>query len=77
MFNVYGVFQMIVVNNSNYYIVSEAAEVLKCHPATLSRWLKNGQIEARKLGKSWIISEQAIADFLNKVENKPPRKKGK
>ncbi len=68
---------MIEVNGVNYYSLQEGAGVLNVHWTTLNRWLKSGQVEARKLGRSWIISEQAIADFLNKIENKPPRKKGK
>ena len=52
----------------------EAAQVLKCSPRRVAELCKTGVIRAKKPGKSWVISETAIEDYLNRDDN--PKREG-
>jgi len=48
---------------TNYYNVEEAAKILRVKRITIRRWCKSGLLNARKLGKQWLIAEDAINIF--------------
>src|SRR5437867_3955094 len=37
--------------SETYYTLDEAAEMLKLHPQTLRRWIRNGKLSAKRFGK--------------------------
>ena len=39
------------------YSISELTNILKLHPKTILRFIHEGKIKARKIGRSWMISE--------------------
>jgi excisionase family DNA binding protein len=49
------------------YNPEEVAEILGKSLETVRRWLRSGQINATKLGRSWIISRAEI-DRILKIE---------
>ncbi len=54
-------------NNSKHLItVSEVAERLQKSPLTITRWIKEGRIRAKKVGRSWRISESDFETFLSR-----------
>lgn len=55
---------MIKVGNKKYYFSEEVAEMLGVTPHTVWRHIKAGKLVARKVGKRYIISEDAIINFL-------------
>lgn len=44
--------------------VAEVAELLKTTPQTIRIYINQGRIKAKKIGRRWLIEEQAIRDFL-------------
>ena len=44
--------------------LSEAAELLKCHPVTLKRYAIKGAIPGKKLGSLWRFSRQKLMEWL-------------
>lgn len=48
-----------------YLTINEIKQVLPIHPKTLSRMLKNGEIQgAAKIGKQWYLPERKLQFFL-------------
>ncbi len=43
---------ILVCNNSKLYTLKEAAQMLKLTPQTIRGWVKSGQIECTRKGKS-------------------------
>lgn len=46
--------------------IAEAAELLKCHPDSLRRLAKSGQIPSIKIGRPWIFSQRMLMEWLEK-----------
>jgi excisionase family DNA binding protein len=42
----------------------EAAALLKVTQRTLLQWLRDGKLPARKIGRRWYISEEALMAFI-------------
>jgi excisionase family DNA binding protein len=42
----------------------DAAERLHTTTRTVRRWLRDGRIPGRKVGKAWLIPEAALTKFL-------------
>ena len=51
--------------------VRDVAERLDVSSKTVYKWLREGLIPASRLGKSWIISEEALQDALAPGSNRP------
>ena len=49
-----------------YYSVTEVAERLQVHWQSILTYIKNGELEAVKLGRGYRISDEAIQEFLKK-----------
>ena len=54
---------MIVDQEKMTYTVDEAAEVLNCHPQTLRRAVRNGSLQAAKVGKAFTISRSDLEAY--------------
>ena len=48
---------------TNYYNVEEAAKILRVKRITIRRWCKSGLLNAKKIGKQWLITEDALNIF--------------
>lgn len=46
------------------YTLEEAAAALRIHPQTLAKFLRKGEIRARKIGKGWLIHPNALEDWI-------------
>lgn len=44
--------------------LNTTAAVLGKHRQTVARYLASGELKGRKVGKSWLITRQAIEEFL-------------
>ncbi len=55
----------------NFYKVSEVAKIFEVKPITVRKWCQNGNISAKKFGKSWYIYKDDLAEIIN------PSKKNK
>lgn len=43
----------------------EAAEVMRCHPETVKRLLRRGELKGNKVGgKNWAVSRDALKEYI-------------
>jgi excisionase family DNA binding protein len=52
----------------NVYDIKEVAEMLGVTAVTVHRYIKNGTLDARKLGGRWHITEETIRSFIGGAE---------
>lgn len=50
--------------NENYYTVEQIAEMLKMHPKTIQRYIREGKLNAVKIGKGWRIGGHDLSVFM-------------
>jgi excisionase family DNA binding protein len=43
----------------------EIAKRLDRHPQTILKWLREGYLPGRKIGKAWYVAEADLATFLS------------
>jgi len=60
----------IIMADKKYYTVQEVADLLKLHWQSVLTYIKNGELEAIKLGKGYSISKQALDSFIAKRTTK-------
>lgn len=61
------------MTDKKYYTVQEVAALLKLHWQSVLTYIKNGELEAIKLGKGYRISQQALDSF---IANRTTKTKG-
>jgi excisionase family DNA binding protein len=49
----------------NLFSINTAAARLDCHPETVRRLIRRGDLQAAKVGKNWRVSEAALASYLS------------
>jgi len=47
------------------YSIAELSPILKLHPKTLTRFIHEGKIKARKIGRSWMVHEDALREYAH------------
>lgn len=52
------------MTDKTYYTVQEVADLLKLHWQSVLTYIKNGELEAVKLGKGYRISQKALDGFI-------------
>ena len=45
------------------FSIDEAAALIRCHPQTLRRAIKHGDLHAARIGRSYTISKADLAAF--------------
>ena len=50
--------------DKKYYTVQDVADLLKLHWQSVLTYIKNGELEAVKLGKGYRISQTALEKFI-------------
>lgn len=55
-------------NGGMAYNVKEAAQILERAPYMVRLYIRNGDLRAHKVGRSYYISSQAIEDFKKSKE---------
>jgi excisionase family DNA binding protein len=53
--------------------LTEAAEHLGIAPATLRHQIRNGSLEANKIGRDWIVNEAEVRRYAETSLGKPGR----
>lgn len=48
---------------NKFYSVDEIAELIKIHPKTVQRYIREGKLKANKVGKSWRVSGHDLSTF--------------
>ncbi len=47
------------------YSIAELTGILKLHPKTLLRFIHEGKIQARKIGRSWMVSAEELKEYAH------------
>ncbi len=47
----------------------EVADLLRCSEATVRSFIRSGQLEAYKRGRTWLITRQSVGTFLLRGRN--------
>ncbi|WKY48025.1 helix-turn-helix domain-containing protein [Eubacteriaceae bacterium ES3] len=47
----------------NFYTVEQISKMLDIHPKTIQRYIREGKLNATKIGKSWRITEHDLSLF--------------
>jgi excisionase family DNA binding protein len=59
-----------IMIDKKFYTVQEVADLLKLHWQSVLTYIKNGELEALKLGKGYRISQKALDTFIAKRTTK-------
>lgn len=52
------------MNEIKIYTVPQLAELLQMTPQTVRAYIKQGRIKGTKAGTKWVVSEDAVKEFL-------------
>lgn len=55
---------MLEIENTKFYTVIEAANMLNCTPQTVRTYIKRGKLKAQRIGRPVFISEINLKEFL-------------
>jgi excisionase family DNA binding protein len=58
------------MKSNSFYTVLQVAELLQVHWQTVLNYIKNGKLEAVKLGKGYRISREALDIFIKQSSSK-------
>ena len=47
------------------YSIEELSGILKLHPKTILRFIHEGKIKARKIGRTWMVSQEDLRDYAH------------
>ncbi len=50
--------------SEQYYTVEQISEMLKMHPKTIQRYIREGKLNAVKIGKGWRVSGHDLSTFM-------------
>lgn len=50
---------------TKFFTVPEIAKILRCHPQTIRRKIREQKIQAIFNGKSFLISESSLREYMN------------
>jgi len=53
-------------NKERVHSVHECSEVLRAHVRTVRRWIKNGELPARKIHSQWYVTESDLRNYQRK-----------
>ncbi len=57
------------------YSVEELEQILGLHPKTIRRFIREGKIRGRKIGRSWKVSYDDLRDYAHAELAQVPEKK--
>jgi excisionase family DNA binding protein len=52
-----------------YLTTEEIADSLRVHKVTIVRWIRDGRLAAKKVGRRWLIKETDYNSFVEKSED--------
>lgn len=59
-----------IIGTLKLYDLNELSTVLGMHKKTLvERYIRTGEIKAKKFGVKWYVTENALHEFFSQVDN--------
>lgn len=52
------------IDQITLYTVQEIAQAMRVTPQTIRAWIKSGKLKAELVGKTYMIPEQAIREYV-------------
>lgn len=46
------------------YTVADLSKLLNTTPQTVRKYINEGRIQGRKIGRQWLVDEEAVKEFL-------------
>ena len=46
------------------YTVADLSKLLNTTPQTVRKYINEGKIKGRKIGRQWLVDEEAVKEFL-------------
>jgi len=46
------------------YTVADLSKLLNTTPQTVRKYINEGKIKGRKIGRQWLVDEEAVREFL-------------
>jgi excisionase family DNA binding protein len=59
------------MTTETFYTLEEAARMLKLHPQTVRRWIRQGKLPARRFGKQFRLRPEDIERFAQPTVSEP------
>lgn len=53
------------------YSIEDLAPILKLHPKTILRFIHEGKIRARKVGRTWMVQQDELNQYLQGETSEP------
>lgn len=54
--------------SEKYYSVEQIAEMIDMHPKTIQRYIREGRLKAKKIGKSWRVTGHDLSIFAEDTD---------
>ena len=54
------------IQGITFYTVIEVAELLRCTPATVRTYIREGRLKGQRIGRPLLITEKDLMKFLQK-----------
>lgn len=51
------------------YTVADLSKLLNTTPQTVRKYINEGKIKGRKVGRQWLVDEEAVKEFLRGDSN--------
>lgn len=51
------------------YTVRDLSELLNTTPQTVRKYINTGRIKGKKIGRQWLVDEEAVKEFLNSEDD--------
>ena len=48
------------------YTIKDLTELLHAGKRSIYRWIAEGKLKATKIGRTWIITQEALKEFLER-----------
>lgn len=59
------------------YTSDQVAQILKIHPQTVLKFIREGKLKASKVGRGYRVKADAIEEFLEETSRYPIKNNGK
>jgi excisionase family DNA binding protein len=53
-----------IIEGIIFYTIPETAKALRVTPQTIRAWIKQGRIRSQRIGRTILITENNLKDFL-------------
>jgi len=53
-----------IIEGIKFYTIPETAKALRVTPQTIRAWIKQGRIRSQRIGRTILITENNLKDFL-------------